>query len=770
MKARTSFGVTLLLLLSSAAIALAEPLLLDSQTIEPTTTNGESLSELLLAAPGAGGRHVLVQLTRIPNAGERGELAARGLALLHYIPNRGYLASVEQGAAEDPVIGEWVGWSAPIPLADKTSEEIRLGITPPYAVLADGRLALVIYTFSDVSESAARLALSEAGAEILQFLPEFDRYEAHVPPARLTEVIALDEVRWVRCVSPPPVDDVDGARYNHKVDEIQAAPYNLSGVNVDIGQCDSGNPDMTHDDLQGRITRVQVLGTSDHATHVAGIAMGDGTLSEACGGTALQWRGMATAAEIYSWGSGGNYLAPYNIAINTYDIELATNSWGWLVSSTQGNCYLYGNYSNGAPEHDQIITGLHGKRISIFFSAGNERTDCDCGMSCTSPYINYTCIRPPGATSKNTITVGSKPSNRGDVSDFSSWGPMDDGRLKPEIVASGDELFPSPDAGITAPVPGDTYGVKSGTSMSTPVGAGCAALFIEDFRALTAQDPAPATIKAHFVHTASDLDNDTIVYLTPGPDFASGYGVLKMNNCIDQLRTGNWVEDSLDNGESDFYSLYVPGDATEVKITLAWDDEAGAQNANPALVNDLDLVVTDPDATRHYPWTLDPGNPGDPAVRTQEDHINPLEQVFVDDALVEGQWTIEVRGTTVPDGPQPYSLVFSHDGTTGTAAPEIAGSETLRAVTLYPSHPNPFRPWTSIAYSLSSTRDVELRVLDIRGRVVRTLVASERQSAGDYTYTWRGRNDAGRDVASGVYLVELRAGQERLTTKVSLVR
>jgi hypothetical protein len=478
---------------------------------------------------------------------------------------------------------------------------------------------------------------------------------------------------------------------------------------------------------------------------------------------------MATAAEIYSWGSGG-YLGPYGSAIGTHGIELATNSWGWLVSSAAGNCYLYGNYSNGAREHDQIITGLHGDRIAIFFSAGNERSDCDCGMSCATPYINYTCIRPPGATSKNTMTIGSKPSNRGDVSYFSSWGPMDDGRLKPEIVASGDELFPSPDGGIKAPVPGDTYDVKAGTSMSTPVGCGCAALFVEDFRALTAQDPAPATIKAHFVHTASDLDNATIVYLTPGPDFASGYGVLKMNTCIDQLRTGNWVEDSLDHGESDFYSLYVPGDATEVKITLAWDDEPGAQNANPALVNDLDLVVTDPGVTRHYPWTLDPANPGDPAVRTQEDHLNPLEQVFADDALVEGQWTIEVRGTAVPAGPQPYSLVFSHNGTTGTAAPEFAGDQTLRTVTLYPSHPNPFRPWTAISYSLSGARDVELRVLDIQGRVVRTLVAGERQNTGNYTYTWRGRNDAGRDVASGVYLVELRAGSERLTTKVSLVR
>ena len=73
---------------------------------------------------------------------------------------------------------------------------------------------------------------------------------------------------------------------------------------------------------------------------------------------------------------------------------MATNSWGWGVGD--GNCDLYGDYGSDAPEHDEIITGLHGKRIPIFFSAGNERDDCDCGMSCANPYVNYTNIRPPG--------------------------------------------------------------------------------------------------------------------------------------------------------------------------------------------------------------------------------------------------------------------------------------------------------------------------------------------------------------------------------------
>jgi hypothetical protein len=267
------------------------------------------------------------------------------------------------------------------------------------------------------------------------------------------------------------------------------------------------------------------------------------------------------------------------------------------------------------------------------------------------------------------------------------------------------------------------------------------------------------------------MDDATTSYLLPGPDYASGYGTLKAKKTIDQLRDGNFLEDQVDNGQSDVTNLDVPGDATVVEVTLCWSDVAGAQNANPALVNDLDLVVTDPAGTRHYPWTLDPANPAVAAVRTAEDHLNPLEKVEVDGSLIAGTWTVEVRGTTVPMGPQEYSLVWSHDGTPGAvAAPEVSPSGSLRTVTLHGSHPNPFSPWTRIHYTLERTADVELRVLDVRGRVVRSFVRGQAQAAGDYTYTWRGRDDGGRDLASGVYFVELRAGEERMTRKTTLLR
>ncbi|GJM45539.1 MAG: hypothetical protein DHS20C21_23810 [Gemmatimonadota bacterium] len=644
---------------------------------------------------------------------------------------------------------------------------LREGARPNYAFAPDGRVRLVAYSFPDVPESAVRTALEDAGAQIVTVMPVFQRYEIVAPEGRVFDISAADVVRYLRHADSAPQDDLSGLRADHQINEAQVAPYSLSGGDVLIGQVETDHPDDTHDDLAGRVIHLVPGGVSAHATHVAGIAAGDGTLSVAHGGSAMEWRGVAPAAGIVSWISSGPYLMDYGPAITMAEIGLSTNSWGASVSSGAGNCSIYGDYDFGAPEHDHIINGAaFGPAIPIFFSAGNERDDCDCSMSCTSPYINYTNIRPPGATAKNTLTVGAKPSDVSAIADFSSWGPMDDGRLKPEIVASGTETG----GGIYAPLPPDTYGELSGTSMSTPAVAGAGALFLQEFRGLTATEPLPSTVKAHFIHSAADLAEGTS-YLNVGPDYASGYGVLKVKDTIDVLRAGTWIEGAVDHGEAAGISFGVPPDASEVKVTLAWDDVAGAAAASVALVNDLELVVTDALGTRHFPWTLSPGSPSAAAVRTGEDHVNPLEQVFVDSAIEPGEWFIDVVGDLVPMGPQAFSVVWSHNGTdVPVSTPDIAVSGSLQTATLHPSHPNPFRPWTTIEYSLARTETVELRVLDVTGRVVRTLETNRRQNQGPYTYTWRGRDDAGRQVSSGVYLVELRTGTERRTRKVTLVR
>ncbi|MBI5096296.1 MAG: S8 family serine peptidase [Nitrospirae bacterium] len=495
----------------------------------------------------------------------------------------------------------------------------------------------------------AKAAMESLGAIVLKEEPDFRTLEIAVEEGKITRIAQEDISQWIEDVPPPPVPHNDGIRTNTGVNTVQASPYNLSGSGVNVGQWDDGDVDSTHDDFgsPSRVTEVSDIGiTGDHATHVAGTMGGDGTRSS---GT---YRGMAPNIRIFSYDFGGNRVSQHNQAINTYGIEISNNSWGIGISNSFNNCDLYGDYAYDAPSYDQIVTGLYGKRISIIFSAGNERDDGDCPNLGQAPgYPYYGNITPP-ATAKDVITVGAINSDNNSMTYFSSWGPMDDGRIKPDVVAPGDEV--GGDGAIRSTIPTDTYGLMIGTSMAAPAVSGSAALIVEDYRRSNGgTDPLPSTVKTLIVPGAQDLGNT-------GPDFSYGYGRIDVKNAIDLLESGGIAEDEVGHQASNFFYLDVPAGTTSVKVTLVWDDEVAANNASVTLVNDLDLIVKDPNGVRYYPWTLDPLNPSGVAVRTMEDHTNNIEQVEASGSLTSGTWTVEVFGYAVPvKAPQKYSPAFT---------------------------------------------------------------------------------------------------------------
>ena len=154
-----------------------------------------------------------------------------------------------------------------------------------------------------------------------------------------------------------------------------------------------------------------------------------------------------------------------------------------------------------------------------------------------------------------------------------------------------------------------------------------------------------------------------------------------------------------------------------------------------------------------------------------------LDFVFVTESVapVTKHFIVDTR-TMRPTTLSTYGL---QSGDTGTASDHASRVTDLRLATstsapatgrvrLHPNVPNPFNPSTSIAFELAASGPVVLDVVDVSGRRVTTLVDGVRD-AGLHRVRWDGRDAAGRAVASGTYLLRLRADGTTITRKATLV-
>jgi hypothetical protein len=263
---------------------------------------------------------------------------------------------------------------------------------------------------------------------------------------------------------------------------------------------------------------------------------------------------------------------------------------------------------------------------------------------------------------------------------FSSWGPTDDGRIKPDVVANGEDVYSS-FSGTDA-----SYGRMSGTSMATPNTTGSAALLLNWWGSLfPGHAPRSSTLKGLLIHTADDLG-------TPGPDYQFGWGMLNVKAAADLLQeyknspgTRRVVEDRLTTTTTSRSYVISWDGVSPIRATLCWIDPAGTSTTTgdsrtTRLVNNLNLTVTGPTGTVYQPWVMPfVGNWTNAtlssAAMTGVNNTDNVEQVRIASPGNSGLYTITINYSgTLTNSLQNYSLILSGGVSTASVAAPTASA------------------------------------------------------------------------------------------------
>ncbi|TWT45912.1 Serine protease AprX [Phycisphaerae bacterium RAS1] len=657
-----------------------------SGTVTTAAQNPAAAAAVLRAAADGDRRHVVMQFTHPVSDALRAQLDRSGVKLQRYLSNNAFFAAVDPAGLDETAVASLsaLKLASPVEMPAKLNPLLMADQVPAWSVVAAPKLpadvkdpgaehgaydiqddmivAIYVMFHDDVNLQAQAIPLVlKYGAAIRSELWTVNALVLELPATAIKPLAAEDGVMWIEPPLPQFIELNDSNRARVGANTAHNPPYSLDGTGVTVLVYDGGQVRTTHQDFGGRavIGATDTSGLSSHSTHVAGTIGGSGAAS------AGLRKGMAPNVGIISFGfeqagglhegflynDPGDLQADYSSAINTYDAHIANNSIGTNTSTNGFPCAWQGDYGVTDALIDSIVRGSvsGGVPFRIVWANGNERQSTRC-QNLPSPFQQYHLTAPP-ACAKNHIACGALNSNDDSMTSFSSWGPADDGRMKPDISAPGCEV--GSDSGVTScSSSSDTaYASLCGTSMASPTTCGVSALILQDYRNQYPDngDFRNSTLKVFLAHTAVDLGN-------PGPDNQFGYGSIRAVAAIDLMRSGNFTEAEVANGSSYNVVVIVSPTDTQLKVTLAWDDPPATPNVIPSLVNDLDLVVTGPGGQRAYPWTLGGlANPAAPAVQTVENHLDNLEQVFVSNPQA-GAWQVEIRGTNVPTGPQPFSV------------------------------------------------------------------------------------------------------------------
>lgn len=425
--------------------------------------------------------------------------------------------------------------------------------------------------------------------------------------------------------------------------------YNLDGQNMVAYVWDAGHARLTHQEYDGPggTDRVSVIDAATpslhyHSAHVTGTIIASGFVEKA--------KGMAPHARVngYNWNS--DLSEATTAAAN--GMLLSNHSYGLATSGLPD--YYFGTYMSSASSWD--LLHFNAPYYLMVKSAGNDGSK-NCNTSPLDPENPQYDKLAGTSVAKNNLVIAS--ANDADIdangnllsvsiSTFSSQGPTDDLRIKPDITGNGAGIYSTYDGADNA------YNSISGTSMSAPNVTGTLLLLQQHAKNIRGEFLLAATLKGLVLHTADDAG-------MTGPDAIWGWGLLNGKKAAEAI-TNNGVnslvtERVLQPGET--YSFTVNSDGiNNLMASISWTDPAGVASSTlnlttPILVNDLDIRVSR-NGTTWYPWRLTGVNTNG----LGDNIVDPYERIEV--ANASGTYTISVSHKgNLTNNKQNYSLIVT---------------------------------------------------------------------------------------------------------------
>jgi len=591
------------------------------------------------------------------------ELTRRGVSLVRYVPDDAWIARAKGADLDALEQLPFVRWTGPFRPEHKVLGSLK-------NKLAGDELPVSVLLAPDSSPqqlATARGLMKRMGS---QSTTRFGHvWRGAVSRGQLNALAASDAVLWIERGPQIKLFDetaskIVGGESSGHATFVQSLGYDGSGAVVSVADSGLhlGEAQVMHPDLFGRVDAFLWYGdlsdASDehsHGTHVTGIVAGNGATGLTDDFGALWGLGVAPGAHIVVQrlfdGEGG--YAPEFDPTFTFErltrdakeagADIGSNSWG---DDTQGR------YDISAAEFDALVRDANGiepgdQPYILEFSAGNAGPGA---QTIGSP-----------AVAKNVIATGASQNNRFDffiydvgqeaMADFSSRGPAEDGRIKPDVVAPGTWIasLRSPignDEFAWSDIDGNYYLFQGGTSQAGPHVSGAAAALVQWYReSHTNATPSPALVKATLINSAADMDDN--IDTEPVPNHDEGWGRVDLAEIMGGERIFDFVDQAitLSTGQTFERAVVLADDTLPLFVTLAYTDVPGFPGAVPALVNDLDLEVVAPDG-RLYRGNqfLDGESVAD---SPSADRLNNVECVFIGVPLA-GQYLVRVRARNVP--------------------------------------------------------------------------------------------------------------------------